>query len=87
MREVWKYALPIGGTFAVSMPADAQPVAVQLQGGKGWMWALGSPDAPRAYRHFKIFGTGHPIPDGARHVGTFQELGGALVWHLFEVNR
>lgn len=35
-------------------------------------------------RRFRVFGTGHPVPPEAHHVGTALAAGGALVWHLFE---
>jgi hypothetical protein len=36
-------------------------------------------------RQFRVFGTGHPLPDEPmRHVGTTVAAGGALVWHCFE---
>ena len=36
-------------------------------------------------RTFLVKGTGHPLPDrGLRYVGTVQEAGGRLVWHVFE---
>jgi hypothetical protein len=34
-----------------------------------------------------MYGTGHDMPDDpGQYVGTFQMHGGALVFHLFEVN-
>lgn len=34
-------------------------------------------------REFRVFGTGHPVPDYASHVGSVQSVSG-LVWHLYE---
>lgn len=33
----------------------------------------------------RVFGTGHAVPDGARHLGTAIEPSGALVWHLYSL--
>jgi hypothetical protein len=45
-------------------------------------WAWPRPDLPA--RFFRVFGTGHPIPDGAVYRGTTVAPGGVLVWHLLE---
>ena len=36
-------------------------------------------------RHFQVFGTGQPLPEGASWCGTCQRLPNGLVWHLYEV--
>ena len=36
-------------------------------------------------RYFRVFGTGHSIPDHATHIGTCLGAGGDLVWHLYEL--
>lgn len=45
-------------------------------------WAWRREDLPA--RHFRVYGTGHPIPDGAKYHGTTIAPGGHLVWHLLE---
>lgn len=40
--------------------------------------------ADRVTRTFRVFGTGHEIPDNFRHVGTAVDYGLRLVWHLCE---
>src|SRR5260370_973455 len=40
--------------------------------------------APKVPRRFQVFGTGHPLPQNARYVGTCPRVSG-LVWHLFEL--
>lgn len=36
-------------------------------------------------RAFQVFGTGHPLPEGARYWGTAPRTPEGLVWHLYEV--
>lgn len=85
MMAVWKYDLE-GYTPEIMMPRGARVLAVDTQGGRRVLWALVDPEALQAPRHFEIIGTGHPITKAlGEYVGTFQELNGRLVWHVFEV--
>ena len=36
-------------------------------------------------RMARVFGTGHPLPEAANHLGSVVTAGGSLVWHLYEV--
>ncbi|MDH2425783.1 hypothetical protein [Sphaerisporangium sp. TRM90804] len=51
-------------------------------------WAEGAgwddPDT-RVPRTFQVFGTGHPLPEGARWWGTTPRCPDGLVWHLYEL--
>lgn len=92
-RAVWKFPIPWPpalDTFDIWMPADAQPLSVQVQHGEPQMWALVTPPTSTTsiqtrQRTFLIAGTGHPIPENVSHIGTFQMMGGSLILHLFEV--
>ena len=87
---ILKYPVEIGVPFNHRMPASTKLLDVQLQGDQGPMlWALvdGMVEDVEP-RSFLVVGTGpehHPIDDRYEYVGTFQMLGGRLVWHLFEV--
>lgn len=49
------------------------------------IWWIDDPVLPLRERTFRVFGTGHPLPDdAAKHVGTAVTPSGQLVWHLFE---
>ena len=48
------------------------------------VWALHT-DGPVVTRHFRAYGTGHPLPPDVQHVGTAIAPGGQLVWHLIEI--
>lgn len=88
MKTIWKFGLGIHDYQEVTMPVGAQILTVQCQDGRPYLWALVDPDATRETRHFRIFGSGFDMPDCVgreHHIGTVQQLGGALVWHVFEV--
>lgn len=46
-------------------------------------WAWQRDDLPA--RHLRVYGTGHPIPDGTHYRGTATAPGGGLIWHLVEM--
>jgi hypothetical protein len=88
MRAVWKYELEVTDVLTLSMPGDAEVLTVQMQGSIPCMWALVYPEAPKRDRHFVILGTGYETGVAVTsigYVGTFQMMGGALVFHVFEV--
>lgn len=94
--RVLKYEVMVGPRTDVEMPVGATVLCVQTQrrGGEGFqpeaimLWALvdDSPGNPRVWRSFEVVGTGHQTPaPPLLYVGTVQFMGGALVWHVFEV--
>ncbi len=89
MAQVWKFPIEPDDRITILMPAGAKPLSVQVQHGTVCLWALVEPAMQKTYRAFKIFGTGHDIPEPHRltFVGTFQLEGGTLVFHLFEQDR
>lgn len=81
---VWKFVLDIGRQ-AIEMPVDAEVLHIAEQHDQVCVWALVSPDAPKAERRFVVTGTGHPVPDRrGRFLGTVLLLDGALVLHVWE---
>lgn len=87
MKTIWKFGLKIADHQEVTMPVGAEILAVQWQGDRLFMWAIVDSRAEREQRRFHVFGTGHGLPNGVRaehHIGTVQQMGGALVWHVFE---
>jgi hypothetical protein len=67
--------------------AGLGPVRVEMTDtlGRVEFWAEGSLDKPvNEPRTFRVFGTGHPLPDDSWWwCGTTSRQGG-LVWHLYE---
>ncbi len=87
-KSIWKYPFVVGDEVLIRIPRDARLLDVQMQDGTPCLWALVDTEARTEVRSFRIFGTGHPFDavDGS-YVGTFQQVNGQLVWHLFEVTQ
>jgi len=89
--QVWKFPLKIDDIVEVQMPVGAEILYVDAQGPQhsdpGFcIWARVDPNAPMETRRFRLAGTGHPLEENVgKHLGSFQMLGGQLVWHLFEL--
>jgi len=81
-RSIWKFQLM---AEEIQMPERAEVCTFQFQSGIPCVWAIVDPYAPTTVRRFKIFGTGHSLPDpeDCSYVETAQD--GAFVWHLFEL--
>lgn len=86
-KTVWKFTLPLGDVVTVWMPGGAEILCVQFQQKDPVIWALVDPSVPVIERHFRMTGTGHPVPDDGpkKYIGTFQMIGGTLVFHVFEL--
>ena len=84
-RKMFRYEVPIDNephVFGLShspVAVAAQTVAYIVE-----FWCEHTEGAPEVKRTFQVFGTGHPIPDGAKWVGTCPRTGG-FVWHLYEL--
>lgn len=88
--RIWKYSLTVTDQSSIEMQAGATILKVRatpntLQPYELDLWALVDPEAPTVIRHFRIVGTGHPIPDldVLEYVGTTFDK--PFVWHVFEV--
>ncbi len=84
MTTIYKYPLILDDAQTVDLPLEAHVLTVQLQDGVPCLWALLDSEADTIPRRFVIYGTGHPMTEGAVrvYVGTFQL--DWLVWHVFE---
>ena len=84
-REIWKFSLVIADNQNVAMPDGARILCAQMQGEALCIWAVVDPKADFTARRFAIRGTGHPLyGDEGTYIGTAQQLGGALIWHVFD---
>lgn len=85
-RVIYKYALKGAidayATFPIDMPMGARILCVQLQDGVPTIWAQVEAASDVERRTLVIIGTGHPLRDNLRYIGTFQQ--GPFVWHLHE---
>ena len=87
MDTIYKFPLKIEDVQIIDMPNDAQILTVQMQDGVPCLWAKVDPNKRMRPYAFRIFGTGHPIPDNFRgvYIGTFQSKGGILVFHVWVI--
>lgn len=82
MKRIWKFEL---NNKEVQMPERAEILTLQIQHGKLCVWAMVDPQAKLETRKFEIHGTGDNVPDDSSlYIGTYQERGGNLIWHVFE---
>lgn len=89
-KTIWKFELAVNDRNNIKMPVGAEILTVQVQNEAPCIWAMVEPDSGTEVRHFRTFGTGHEIPDGAgqsyKYIGTYQLMDGQFVGHLFEYN-
>lgn len=93
MKIIYKYTVEVGSN-SIEMPKGARILHVVAQGEKVQLWALVETEHIDEMRHFRVFGTGQPLPDdfkedqpraaeyGDRYIGTAHC--GPFVWHVFE---
>lgn len=82
MKTIWKFALQ--SVLPVQMPQAAKILSVQMQNGEPQVWAEVNPNNDTVSRTFRVYGTGHTLPDNpGTYVGTFQQTTG-LVWHVYD---
>jgi hypothetical protein len=85
MKTIWKWKL--GPETTINMPHGAKLLAVQDQNGEPHLWAMVDPSAKTYPRTFRVYGTGHNMPDEpGQYVGTVQMREWAMVVHVFEAN-
>ena len=91
MKTIYKYPFPIQDDVKIILPIDAVVLSIQQQSPHDQflqLWALTNPTTPetKVYQ-FKVFGTGHPIPDNImqthKYVTTIITHNGRAVWHIF----
>jgi len=88
MKRIFKYKIPITDEFELELPRGTKVLTFQTQHNEPVIWAI-IDDTENVFEkvHFRLFGTGHPIPEEANffvYVGTAQMANGQLVWHLFK---
>jgi hypothetical protein len=85
MKAIHRYEVPVDDEWhTLDLTGEVLHVASRRRDVVE-VWAIHDDQGDRLPRHFRIFGTGHPLPDGRlRHVGTAFADGGELVWHLME---
>ena len=84
---IYKYSFSICDEFILEMPYGAVILSAFYQNNIPCLWAQVDPSRKLQKRKFMIFGTGHYIDTiyNLKHIATFPEFDGTLIWHLFEV--
>lgn len=83
-RAIYRYEIPVDDQWhAIDLTGnivhvDSRDIYIVE------LWAIHT-DGPATRRGFRVYGTGHAIPDDVTHVGTTIAPGGHLVWHLMEL--
>jgi hypothetical protein len=87
-RQMFRYEVPVDDqAHKFALTGNPVAVAVRQTGPLDFtveFWAEHDDDSG-IRRAFQVFGTGHPLPDGARWTGTCPRTAGGLVFHLYEL--
>lgn len=81
-RQMFRYVVPVDDQQH-TFPLTSNPRAVAAADLDLVEFWAEHDDDPGILRSFQVYGTGHPLPDDARWVGTCARQSG-LVWHLYE---
>lgn len=85
MRTIYKYPIGVSdGITPVRGSVHDKVILVDQQNGQLTVWMeVETEVSPMDIRRFDFFirGTGHPIPDGAEHVGSVVMV--PFVWHVY----
>jgi hypothetical protein len=84
VRTIWRFDLDVGDDTVVIAPEGAEflPHVEAPDPSTVSVWAIVDSDAPLVDRVMHVRGTGHPLREVGRYLGT--ALVGPLVWHVFE---
>lgn len=85
MRTIHKYEVKIDDHVQIKMPIGAIVRCVDRQRDRVCMWAEVETSMHEVTYNFRIFGTGHRIPEDFRgsYIGTVQ-LHNSLVFHIYQ---
>lgn len=69
MKTIWKFPLEVTDEQVLMVPKGAKPLTVQKQDGKPCLWC--EVDSSHHKTSLTIY------------IGTYQMMGGALIWHVY----
>ena len=88
-RRMFRYVVPVDDRAHVFELWDTPvAVAVARRDGRDFsveFWAEHAEDGLTIAHAYQVFGTGHPLPNGAEWVATCPRTPEGLVWHLYEL--
>ena len=86
MLTIWKFEIEVTDKQEVEMPRGAELLFVGRQGSqpadKLMLWAEVDTTEPRVLRQLRIAGTGHPLDEYEKYVGSV--IVEPFVWHLYD---
>lgn len=83
MKTIFKYPLGSIGNNRKRMPKGARVIHAGYDpNGALCVWAEVETDNEDVDRFFRLIGTGQPLEDGLKYVGTVQE--GPYMWHIYD---
>lgn len=84
MKTIYKLPIQITDQQTLILPEGFEILTVQTQKGDPYIWVKVDTSQPDANVDIYVYGTGHQVTDEtAVYLGTFQQLGGESVWHVF----
>lgn len=87
-RSMFRYVVPLDDrAYPFHLSHDPVAVAAHNDSRAVEFWVEHTHGAPAVKRWFRVFGTGHPLPEDVRWVGTCPRTPSGLVWHLYEVSQ
>ncbi len=87
-RHIWKYKFRTTDEFTIDMPHGSRILDIQTQDYEPCMWAEVDNNYPLITRIFRIYGTGHELPNKpGDYIKTYQEHDGGLIWHVYEITQ
>ncbi len=86
MVRIYKYSIPIQDDFTLEIPESAQVLSVDVVDNQPRLWILVDPHEDFTTRRFVTVPTGEEFNGEGNFIGTYLLSGGALVFHLFEVD-
>jgi len=86
VRQMFRYEVPIDDDAHI-FRLRGNPVAVAVAGSGRAVefWAEHDTAQGECGQAFRVFGTGHPLPEHAEWIGTCPRDRAGLVWHLYGV--
>jgi hypothetical protein len=85
-REIWKYVI-YPRKLNHMVPRNGIIRYVSEQHGEICVWIEVNPNEAKEWRHFEIYGTGHPIiykGDNPQYIGSVKVDGGNFIFHVYE---
>jgi hypothetical protein len=85
-RQIFRYTVPVDDqAHVIHLTSDPLHVANGGTLDEVEFWAEHDMDALEYPAVFQVVGTGQPLPDGARYVGTCPRTREGIVWHLYRL--